>query len=73
MSSPVAKVSRPTVVSPDDEEEPMSLRGWQVIRNGTQQPIEAALVLPEALALSAAPVLLAAAVVAASGAVAGAL
>jgi len=65
MSPPVAKVSRPTIVSPDDEEEETTLRQARDERDGALQPIEAALVLPEALALSAAPVLLAAAVVAA--------
>jgi hypothetical protein len=63
MSSPVAKVSRPTIVSSDDEEEPMSLREWRD-RNGALQSIEAAPV-PAAPVLLPAPALPAAAVVAA--------
>ena len=64
MTSPVAKVSRPTIVSPDDEEEETTLLQWRD-RNGALQSIEAAPILPTAPVLLPAPALPAAAVVAA--------
>jgi hypothetical protein len=65
MSSPVAKVSRPTIVSSDDEVEGTTLRQARDKRDGALQSIEAAPILPTAPVLLPAPVLLAASVVAA--------
>jgi len=65
MTSPVAKLSRPTIVSSDDEVEGTTLRQARDERDGALQSIEAAPILPTAPVLLPAPVLLAAAVVAA--------